>query len=96
MADTGIPDGIKCDTSGNVYSGCGDGINVWSPGGCLLGKILLSRGVANLCFGQPGELFALNEHFLWVIRLDPSVKGALLSVSTDGVEKQTCIQRSPR
>jgi hypothetical protein len=36
MADVGIPDGIKCDTEGNVYSGCGDGLNIWSPGGILL------------------------------------------------------------
>lgn len=28
--DTGWPDGIKCDERGNVYSGCGDGIHVWS------------------------------------------------------------------
>ena len=41
-ADSGIPDGIKCDTAGNVYSGCPDGINVWSPGGVLLGKIVIS------------------------------------------------------
>jgi gluconolactonase len=33
MADKGAPDGIKCDMRGNVYSGCGDGVNVWSPGG---------------------------------------------------------------
>ncbi|KAL8976283.1 MAG: hypothetical protein Q9205_007676, partial [Flavoplaca limonia] len=26
-ADTGAPDGIKCDVYGNVYAGCGDGIN---------------------------------------------------------------------
>lgn len=25
MADVGIPDGIKCDVNGNVYSGCGWG-----------------------------------------------------------------------
>jgi len=30
MADTGIPDGIKCDLQGNVYSGCNDGVNVVS------------------------------------------------------------------
>lgn len=24
--DVGIPDGIKCDEAGNVYSGCGDGV----------------------------------------------------------------------
>ena len=27
-ADQGIPDGIHTDTAGNVYAGCGDGINV--------------------------------------------------------------------
>jgi len=26
--DKGFPDGIKCDTYGNVYSGCGDGVHV--------------------------------------------------------------------
>ncbi|KAJ6602132.1 hypothetical protein B0H10DRAFT_2178941 [Mycena sp. CBHHK59/15] len=26
--DTGIPDGIQLDKKGNVYSGCGDGVNV--------------------------------------------------------------------
>ncbi|KAE8154864.1 hypothetical protein BDV25DRAFT_147114 [Aspergillus avenaceus] len=26
MAERGIPDGIKCDLEGNVYSGCGDGM----------------------------------------------------------------------
>ncbi|THY28048.1 calcium-dependent phosphotriesterase [Aureobasidium pullulans] len=78
MADTGIPDGIKCDTSGNVYSGCGDGLNVWSAGGTLIGKILVPGGVANFCFGRSGELFLLNETKFWVAKIAPSVKGALL------------------
>jgi gluconolactonase len=26
--DKGFPDGIKCDTLENVYSGCGDGVHV--------------------------------------------------------------------
>lgn len=80
MADTGIPDGIKCDTKGNVYSGCGDGVNVWSPGGVLLGKILISGGVANFCFGRNGELFMLNEHKIWRAQLASGVKGALLGI----------------
>jgi hypothetical protein len=29
--DKGFPDGIKCDTLGNVYSGCGDGVHVLLP-----------------------------------------------------------------
>ncbi|ERT01006.1 hypothetical protein HMPREF1624_02242 [Sporothrix schenckii ATCC 58251] len=80
MADTGIPDGIKCDVHGNVYSGCGDGINIWSPSGVLLGKILVAGGTANLCFGRNGELFLLNEHKLWRATLAASTKGALLGI----------------
>ncbi|KAF3056515.1 Gluconolactonase [Daldinia childiae] len=80
FADVGIPDGIKCDMDGNVYSGCGDGVNVWSPGGVLLGRILVDGGVANFCFGQSGELFILNEFRLWKAQLNSSVRGALLKI----------------
>ncbi|KAG6362620.1 hypothetical protein INS49_007712 [Diaporthe citri] len=80
MADTGIPDGIKCDVHGNVYSGCGDGINVWSSGGVLLGKILVEGGAANFCFGKEGEIFILNEGRLWRAQLAASTKGALLRI----------------
>ncbi|OJJ84412.1 SMP-30/gluconolactonase/LRE family protein [Aspergillus glaucus CBS 516.65] len=80
MADQGVPDGIKCDLNGNVYSGCGDGINIWSPGGVLLGRILIGGGVANFCFGRNGEIFALNEHRLWRVQLGVGVKGALLGI----------------
>ena len=80
MATEGVPDGIKCDCDGNVYSGCGDGINVWAPDGILLGRILIAGGVANFCFGKGGEIFALNEHKLWRIRLRHDVKGALLGI----------------
>lgn len=79
-AEVGIPDGIKCDTDGNVYSGCGDGIHVWSPGGVLLGRILVPGGVANFCFGRGGEVFILNEHRLWRAQLDTTVRGALLGI----------------
>jgi gluconolactonase len=80
MADSGIPDGIKCDIHGNVYSGCGDGVNIWSPGGVLLAKILVEGGAANFCFGRDGELFILNETRLWRARLCASTKGALLGI----------------
>jgi gluconolactonase len=80
MADTGVPDGIKCDLQGNVYSGCGDGIHVWSPGGVHLGKILIPGGVANFCFARPGEIIALNETRLWRVSLVPSCRGSLLKL----------------
>ncbi|KAL4931420.1 SMP-30/gluconolactonase/LRE family protein [Aspergillus undulatus] len=74
-ADNGIPDGVKVDSNGNVYSGCGDGVHVWSPDGVLLGKILFNSTSANLAFGGPGELFALNEYKLWRVTLARSVRG---------------------
>ena len=77
-SDTGVPDGIKCDTAGNVYAGCGDGLNIWSPGGTLLGKVIVPGGVANFCFGRSGELFLLNETRFWVLQVAPHVRGALL------------------
>lgn len=80
MADTGVPDGIKCDMKGNVYSGCGDGVSVWSPGGVLLGKILVEGGVANFCFGVNGEMFLLNEDKLWRVQLSTETKGDLLRI----------------
>jgi gluconolactonase len=79
MADVGIPDGIKCDTAGNVYSGCGDGVHVWTPGGKLIGKIYVPGGCANFCFGEKGEVFLLNEHKMWRAQLDSGVRGALLN-----------------
>ncbi|KAF8853423.1 gluconolactonase precursor [Acephala macrosclerotiorum] len=80
MAANGIPDGIKCDMNGNVYSGCGDGVNVWSPGGVLLGIVKIEGGVANFCFGKEGALYILNEHRLWKAQLSKSVRGALLKI----------------
>jgi gluconolactonase len=76
MPDNQAPDGIKSDTKGNVYAGCGDGVNVWSPGGTLLGRILLEGGIGNLGFGEAGELFAMGNQILWKINLDKAVVGA--------------------
>ena len=81
MADTTIPDGIKCDPAGNVYSGCGDGVNVWSPGGVLLCRILVEGGVANFCWGRDGEMFLMNEHRLYRAKLTgEDTKGAVIGV----------------
>jgi gluconolactonase len=76
MADVGVPDGLSCDTAGNVYAACGDGLSVWSPGGVLLGKVLIPGGLANFCFGKEGELFLLNGKKFWVLKVAHTVKGA--------------------
>ena len=80
FADGGWPDGIKCDTKGNVYSGCGDGVEVWNPSGVLIGKIRVQGGVANFCFGQDGAVYMCNEMRFWKAQIGRHVRGALLGM----------------
>jgi gluconolactonase len=58
----GIPDGLKTDSDGRVYSSCASGVKVYTPRTRLIGEILVP-GVANFCFGGPegNELFMLND-----------------------------------
>ncbi|KAG4416417.1 hypothetical protein IFR04_010463 [Cadophora malorum] len=80
FAAVGFPDGIKCDVYGNVYSGCGDGVEVWNTAGSLIGRILVPGGVANFCFGKDGEMFLCAEQNLWRLQLARQTKGALLGI----------------
>jgi sugar lactone lactonase YvrE len=68
-ASPGIPDGIHCDTNGNVYSGVGDGVHVWNTAGKLLGKIYLGRFAANFRFAGEGRMIVSHQ---------PSPRSALL------------------
>lgn len=49
--DCGLPDGMRCDREGNLWSSAGDGVHCFAPDGTLLGKILIPETVSNLCFG---------------------------------------------
>ena len=51
--DHGVPDGMRVDTQGNLWTSAGDGVQCVSPNGQLLGKILVPQIVANLSFGGP-------------------------------------------
>ena len=53
VIDKGIPDGIRTDANGNVWSSAGDGVHCFDPAGKLIGKILVPQTVANLTFGGP-------------------------------------------
>ncbi|KAG8719994.1 hypothetical protein FRC08_001430 [Ceratobasidium sp. 394] len=88
FTDSGIPDGLKTDTEGNIYGGCSDGVHVWSKHGALLGKILLGldvpsttpgipagRGCANMVF-VPGGLLMFAEDRMYLAKI--RAKGALL------------------
>jgi gluconolactonase len=49
----GVPDGLRTDTGGNVWTSCADGVVCFSPDGAPLGKVLLPETVSNLTFGGP-------------------------------------------
>jgi len=49
--DQGVPDGIRCDVDGRVWSSAGDGVRIFDTSGKLLGIIPVPESPANLCFG---------------------------------------------
>lgn len=51
--DTGLPDGIRVDIDGNIWSSAADGVHCFAPDGTRLGKIFVPETVANLTFGGP-------------------------------------------
>ncbi|MEY8831214.1 SMP-30/gluconolactonase/LRE family protein [Sedimentitalea sp. XS_ASV28] len=51
--DNGLPDGMRCDVLGNLWSSAADGVHCFARDGTLLGKILVPQVVSNLCFGGP-------------------------------------------
>lgn len=71
----GVPDGVRCDGEGNVWAGCGDGVNVWDRGGRLIGKVLVEGGVKGVCWGRDGEMWLSGGERLWRVQLGEGVGG---------------------
>lgn len=49
----GVPDGLRVDMHGNVWTSAGDGVHCYAPNGKILGKVKVPEPVANLVFGGP-------------------------------------------
>ncbi|KAI0598266.1 D-lactonohydrolase [Biscogniauxia sp. FL1348] len=73
--DSGVPDGVHCDSNGNVYAGCGDGVQVWNPSGKLIGKIYLGEVSANFNFAGDGRMVICAEQNLYYATLAASGGG---------------------
>lgn len=71
LIDAGIPDGIRTDLAGNLWSSAADGVHCFAADGHRLGKILVPEVVANLCFGGPrrNRLFITATSSLYAIYL---------------------------
>ncbi len=65
----GLPDGLRVDTDGNVWTSAGDGVHCFAPDGTLLGKIKIPEPVSNLAFGGPkrNRLFITATTSLYAI-----------------------------
>lgn len=50
---SGIPDGMRVDVNGNVWTSGGPAVHCYAPDGTLLGRVHVPEGVANLTFGGP-------------------------------------------
>lgn len=72
----GVPDGIHCDTRGNVYCGVGDGVHVWNPEGKVLGKIFVGATSANFNFAGRGRMVICAETELYYATL--AAEGAVV------------------
>lgn len=76
----GVPDGIRCDAAGRVFSTAGDGVQVFGRDGALIGKIRTPAPVSNCCFGGAQEqgrtLFITARDSVWAIDLLPAVGSA--------------------
>jgi gluconolactonase len=73
-AGPGIPDGLRCDTDGNLWCGWGggeghDGVAVFAPDATLIGRILLPERCANVCFGgrRRNRLFMAASQSLYAL-----------------------------
>ncbi len=71
-----IPDGFKVDTEGRIYTTAGDGIQVFSAAGELLGKILMDPHPANCTFGGRDKRTLYITAHDGVYRMNLAVTGA--------------------
>jgi gluconolactonase len=83
-AGAGVPDGMRCDTDGNLWCGFGggeglDGVAIFNPDATLIGRIRLPERCANLCFGgvKRNRLFMAASQSLYALYVN--AQGATLS-----------------
>ena len=71
VIDNGLPDGIRVDDQGRLWSSAGDGVHCFDTGGQRLGKVLVPEVVANLCFGgaRRNRMFICGTTSLYAVHL---------------------------
>jgi gluconolactonase len=75
-SDPGVPDGLKVDVHGNVFSTGPGGIWVCDAHGALLGRIVMPELPANLAWGEDGSVLFVTARTS-VYRLPTRTRGTL-------------------
>jgi gluconolactonase len=67
----GVPDGMRTDRDGRLWSTAGDGVHVFSPDGKLIGRIKTPKTAANCAFGGPDKktLFITASSEVWAVKV---------------------------
>jgi gluconolactonase len=81
-SESGVPDGMKCDSSGNVWVTAPGGVWVYAPNGDLLGKVRVPELASNLHWGGADfrTLFITATHSVYAVttkvgpRLEPFMR----------------------
>lgn len=89
----GIPDGIRCDVDGRIYSSSGDGVRIFLPDGRMIGRIIIASTVANLCFGRADwkTLFIVAKPTVCSIPLKVAGTPSLKKLRVQGVSGQVTL-----
>lgn len=72
VIEPGLPDGFRIDHQGRIFTSSGDSVQVFTPDGLLLGKILVPETIGNLTFGgmAKNRLFIVASSSLYAITLN--------------------------
>lgn len=70
----GIPDGFRIDADGNIWTSSGSGVQCFTAGGDLIGRIPVPEKVANVAFGgaRRNRLFICGHTSLYSIFVNTS------------------------
>jgi gluconolactonase len=71
----GLPDGLKVDSAGNIWSSGPGGMLVFSPKGKLLGRIEMGEFTSNCAWGDDGSVLYMTVDG-YICRIKTSVIGA--------------------
>ncbi len=73
----GVPDGIRVDIEGRVWSSSADSVQVFEPDGTLVARIPVPEKVGNLCFGGSDGRTLFIAASTSIYSIETSTRGAL-------------------